>query len=285
MQDYARRLRQLVTDATPGLLALGDEASATARAPGAWTPREIIGHLLDSATNNHRRFVLGQLNHTLTFEGYAQDRWVSVQDYAHTPWVELVTAWSGMNLVLAHVMAAAPASVRLTSHPEHNLDQIGFAPMARTRPATLDDLMSDYVGHLDHHLRQILGTDWTAATATVAKVVLPEKFAQLTAHWSPHVVATLNGQHVKVVKFQGAFVWHHHELEDELFLVHRGRFRMELRDKTLELQPGDFVVVPRGVEHRPVADEEVEVLLFEPARTLNTGNVRNERTVTDPAHL
>ena len=285
MQDYARWLRQLVADATPRLLALGDDASTHARAPGKWTPREIVGHLLDSATNNHRRFVLGQLNDTLIFDGYAQDRWVSVQDYVHAPWAELVTAWSGMNLVLAHVMAAAPESVRVAAHAEHNLDRIGFAPMARDQPATLDDLMRDYVGHLHHHLRQILGAEYSTAAPDVDKVSLSEKFARVTVHWSPHIVASLNGQHVKVVKFQGAFVWHHHEAEDELFLVHRGRFRMELRDKTLQLEPGDLVVVPHGVEHRPVADEEVEVLLFEPAGTLNTGNVRNERTVTDPARL
>ena len=157
MQDYARLLRDLVTDTTPRLVALGEEGSMHARGPGKWTPREIVGHLLDSATNNHRRFVLGQLHGTLTFDGYAQDDWVSAQDYAHAPWIELVTAWSGINLVLAHVMAAAPESVRAAAHAEHNLDRIGFAPMDRSQPATLDDLMRDYVGHLHHHLRQILG--------------------------------------------------------------------------------------------------------------------------------
>lgn len=110
-------------------------------------------------------------------------------------------------------------------------------------------------------------------------------FSAVTDHWSPHIVAELNGQHVKVVKFQGAFVWHHHDDEDELFLVHRGQFRMEFRDRTVELAAGDFLVVPRGVEHRPVADEEVEVVLFEPASTLNTGNTRNERTVDAPKRL
>ena len=111
------------------------------------------------------------------------------------------------------------------------------------------------------------------------KVVLAEKFAQFTDHWSPKVVGELNGQHVKVSKFKGAFLWHQHEHEDEMFLVHRGSFRMEFRDRVVELSAGDFLIVPRGVEHCPVADEEVEVVLFEPAGTLNTGNVRNERTV------
>ena len=117
------------------------------------------------------------------------------------------------------------------------------------------------------------------------KVNLAEKFAHFSAHWQPKVVGELNGQQVKLVKFAGPFVWHHHEHEDELFLVVRGRFRMELRDRAIELTAGEFLVVPRGVEHRPVADEEVEVLLFEPAATLNTGNVRDERTVAELERL
>jgi mannose-6-phosphate isomerase-like protein (cupin superfamily) len=117
------------------------------------------------------------------------------------------------------------------------------------------------------------------------KVRLVSKFASFSEHWSPRIVGELNGQHVKVVKFVGEFVWHHHDHEDEMFLVHRGRFRMELRDRAIELETGDFLIVPRGVEHRPVADEEVEVVLFEPAGTLNTGNVQSERTVAEPARI
>jgi mannose-6-phosphate isomerase-like protein (cupin superfamily) len=117
------------------------------------------------------------------------------------------------------------------------------------------------------------------------RIDLAEKFAAFTEHWSPKVVARLNGQEVKLAKFQGAFTWHHHEHEDELFLVHRGRFRMEFRDRVVDLGPGDMIVVPRGVEHRPVADAEVEVLLFEPAGTLNTGNVRDAFTVDAPEAL
>ena len=111
------------------------------------------------------------------------------------------------------------------------------------------------------------------------RISLADKFAQFSDRWSPKVVAELNGQQVKLVRFIGPFVWHAHAAEDELFLVHRGRFRMEFRDRTVELGPGELIVVPRGVEHRPVADEEVEVILFEPATTLNTGNVRDERTL------
>jgi mannose-6-phosphate isomerase-like protein (cupin superfamily) len=104
------------------------------------------------------------------------------------------------------------------------------------------------------------------------KVNLQEKLAAFTDHWNPRIVAELNGQHVKLTKFQGPFVWHHHEHEDELFLVLKGRFRMEFRDRDVWLEEGEILVVPRGVEHRPVADEEVHILLFEPASTLNTGN-------------
>ena len=109
-------------------------------------------------------------------------------------------------------------------------------------------------------------------------VNLARTLARIGAHWEPKVVGELNGQQVKLVKFQGPFVWHHHEREDELFLVVKGRFRMEFRDRHVWLEEGEFLIVPRGVEHRPVAEEEAHVLLFEPASTLNTGNVRNERT-------
>ena len=111
------------------------------------------------------------------------------------------------------------------------------------------------------------------------KINLAEKLALFNEHWQPKIVAELNGQLVKLVKFEGPFVWHHHDHEDELFLVVKGRFRMEFRDRHVWLEKGEMIVVPRGVEHRPVAEEEAQVLLFEPASTLNTGNIRSERTV------
>lgn len=117
------------------------------------------------------------------------------------------------------------------------------------------------------------------------KVNLREKLALFSEHWSPRIAGELNGQQVRLVKFQGPFTWHQHENEDELFLVVKGRFRMELRDRSIDLEEGEFLIVPRGVEHRPVADEEVHVLLFEPATTLNTGNVENERTVKEPRRI
>ncbi len=114
-------------------------------------------------------------------------------------------------------------------------------------------------------------------------VNLAEKLAGFTEHWSPRIVGELNGQQVKLAKLQGAFVWHSHEHEDELFLVLKGTLVMRLRTGDVTLREGEFLIVPRGVEHLPVAEEEVHVLLFEPATTVNTGNVRNERTVERPA--
>lgn len=110
------------------------------------------------------------------------------------------------------------------------------------------------------------------------KVNVSEKFTLFSDHWSPKVVAELNGQAVKLVKIKGEFVWHHHDYEDELFYVVRGTLRMEFRDRVVVVEPGEFIVVPRGVEHRPVAVEEVHLMLFEPLETVNTGNVLEERT-------
>jgi mannose-6-phosphate isomerase-like protein (cupin superfamily)/catechol 2,3-dioxygenase-like lactoylglutathione lyase family enzyme len=113
----------------------------------------------------------------------------------------------------------------------------------------------------------------------IEKFNVAEKLASFSDHWSPKVVADLNGQQVKLTKLQGTFEWHHHDTEDELFLVITGRLRMDLRDREIWLEPGEAIVIPRGTEHRPHADVETAIMLFEPASTLNTGNVRSERTV------
>lgn len=117
------------------------------------------------------------------------------------------------------------------------------------------------------------------------KVNLKEKFSLFDEYWQPKIVGELNGQYVKLVKLKGEFVWHHHEAEDELFWVIKGQFTMKLRDQDVVLREGEFFIVPRGVEHKPVAEEEAHVLLFEPKSTLNTGNVRNERTVANPNEI
>ena len=113
------------------------------------------------------------------------------------------------------------------------------------------------------------------------KINLDQAFSSFSDHWNPRLAAELNGQHVRLAKLKGEFVWHSHENEDEMFLVIRGQLTLKLRDRDVSLDAGEFFVVPRGVEHLPVAREEVWVLMFEPAETLNTGNLRNERTITD----
>ena len=117
------------------------------------------------------------------------------------------------------------------------------------------------------------------------KVNINQKFSLIKEHWSPKIAGELNGQHVKLVKFKGEFVWHKHEIEDEMFMVIKGSFIMQLRDKEIEINENEFIIIPKGVEHRPIAVDEVHVLLFEPAETLNTGNVKGEFTVANPDYI
>lgn len=117
------------------------------------------------------------------------------------------------------------------------------------------------------------------------KVNINQKFSLIKEHWSPKIAGELNGQHVKLVKFKGEFVWHKHESEDEMFMVIKGSFIMQLRDKEIEINENEFIIIPKGVEHRPVAENEVHVLLFEPAETLNTGNAKGEFTVVKPDYI
>ena len=113
------------------------------------------------------------------------------------------------------------------------------------------------------------------------KVNLAHKFSLFEDHWSPKIAGEINDSYLKLAKFKGEFVWHRHEAEDELFLVVKGRFLVKMRDRDIWLEEGEFVIVPRGVEHKPIAEEEALVLLLEPKSTLNTGNVRDEKTVAD----
>jgi len=117
------------------------------------------------------------------------------------------------------------------------------------------------------------------------KINLAEKFSQFKEQWSPKIVGELNGQMVKLVKFKGPFVWHHHDHEDELFYVVKGSFDMEFENNTVTINQREFIIVPRGIEHRPNAKDECEVMLFEPGTTVNTGNVENERTLKKLQHL
>lgn len=114
------------------------------------------------------------------------------------------------------------------------------------------------------------------------KVNLNEKFDKFSRHWDPKIVGELNGQHVKLVKFSGSFIWHKHDIEDEMFFVVRGNFIMHYRDKSIVLNEGEFIIVPHGIEHKPEAKDEVHIMLFEPASTINTGNTPGSMTVESP---
>ncbi len=149
-------LRETVIRATPRLLVISDESASAPHSPGKWSPKQIVGHLIDSASNNHQRFVRAQFMDTLVFVGYEQDRWVAVQQYQTTPWHTLVDFWQQYNLHLARVINAVPDDIRYREHLTHNLDQVAFSTVPQGSPATLDYFMRDYVTHLTHHLRDIL---------------------------------------------------------------------------------------------------------------------------------
>ena len=157
---YTTRLRAVVATTEPMLLAVSDAQTALRPQPDKWSPREIVGHLIDSASNNHQRFVRAASQEDLVFPGDEQNRWVDLQDYQHASWHELVTLWASFNRHLARVMAAIPEDVRARPHRKHNLHEIAWRAVPASEPATLDYFMNDYVGHLEHHLSQILGASW-----------------------------------------------------------------------------------------------------------------------------
>jgi len=153
--NYIRDLEATVDEMAAWLGTVPDATARWRPKPGAWSPIEIIGHLIDSAANNHTRFVRAAGQDDLVFPGYAQDDWVNLQNYAAAPWNEVITLWHTYNRHIARVMAAIPAAVRFRKHDRHNLDRLAWQPYAADEPATLDDLMRYYVLHLKHHLVQI----------------------------------------------------------------------------------------------------------------------------------
>jgi len=155
-RDFVADLLTAVERAVPALMALGDERSRAHPAPGKWSPREVVGHLVDSASNNHQRFVRAQLQDDLVFPGYDQSAWVRLQRYAESPWDDLVALWAGFNRHIAQVMAAAPEDQLTRPRPRHNLHELAWVAVPSQEPATLEYFMRDYVGHLRHHLRQVL---------------------------------------------------------------------------------------------------------------------------------
>lgn len=159
MSGYVAALRGAIEKSTPLLEEMSEESTRRRPAPGKWSAREIIGHLIDSASNNHQRFVRAQFQDDLIFPGYAQDAWVSTQQYQNAPWDELLMLWRSFNLHIARVMETASTQEKLRLRPRHNLDEIASNPVPRDTPATLDYFMADYVAHLQHHLDQIIKRD------------------------------------------------------------------------------------------------------------------------------
>jgi hypothetical protein len=154
--EFIAAFTRTVCKSAEALLAISDADANVAREPGKWSRKEIVGHLIDSAANNHARFVRAQGTDHLLFEGYDQDAWVRAQRYNEWPWGDLVALWRQYNLHLANVMAVADPATADRPRVRHNLDQIAFVRISRDEPATLTYLMRDYVAHLEHHLRQAL---------------------------------------------------------------------------------------------------------------------------------
>jgi hypothetical protein len=155
--EFLADFRQTVDRAADRLLAISNDEAAIRAAPGKWSRKEIIGHLIDSASNNHGRFVRAQLHEDLVFAGYDQDAWVRVQRYEDRPWADLVRLWQAHNHQIAHVMETADTDAATRPRARHNLDELAWEALPAAQPATLDWFMRDYVGHLKHHLRQALG--------------------------------------------------------------------------------------------------------------------------------
>ena len=164
--NYIRALDSITRETAANLRALPESTVTWRPTAGAWSIKEIIGHLVDSAANNHQRFVRAQHQADLVFPGYAQDEWVRAQEYASAPWREVVTLWHTYNRHLVRVMSAVPADVRYRKHDRHNMHQLGWQPYAADQPATLDDLMHDYVLHLKHHLSQVRDRERDAGTTS-----------------------------------------------------------------------------------------------------------------------
>lgn len=194
MVDYINAFREDLDVAEPALRRLSDAAAGIALAPGKWSPKEVIGHLIDSASVNHERFLRAAQSDDLALPGYGQDAWVMAQRYGAHAWPDLVDLWSAYNRHLLHVMSNIPDELRHRPREHHSLDVIAFRSVSPIEPTTLDYLMSDYVVHLEHHLMQILGDRWAFgdgdATPPVGRKVLETErldLRELTASDLPFV--------------------------------------------------------------------------------------------------
>ncbi|HXM36862.1 MAG TPA: DinB family protein [Pyrinomonadaceae bacterium] len=164
MNDWIEAFHQTIDHASEQLLQISEEQSEIPRATGKWSPKEIVGHLIDSAANNHQRFVRAQFTDELVFPAYEQVDWVRVQRYQDRSWAQLVELWRHYNLHLAHVMSSIPEETRTTSRARHNLHQLAWQTVDQNEPVTLEYFMRDYVGHLQHHLDQILAPGSTGSS-------------------------------------------------------------------------------------------------------------------------
>lgn len=158
MQSFLNDFRETIVTAEKQLLSISEQQSQVSRAEGKWSPKEIIGHLIDSAANNHQRFVRAQCSDELTFFGYEQEEWVRVQGYNQEPWQQLVQLWKHYNLHLLHLMTLVPESARTKPRKLHNLDLIAWQTIAKSDTVTLEYFMRDYVAHMKNHLSQITDT-------------------------------------------------------------------------------------------------------------------------------
>ena len=165
MEAWLEDFRATIERAAAQLLAIPDDHAGLAKSEGKWSAKQIIGHLIDSATNNHQRFVRAQFTDHMVFPGYEQEAWVEVQRYNDEPWTQLVQLWRLYNLHLCHVMATVPETARTRSRGEHSLDRIAWQAVSESEPVTLDYFMRDYVAHLQHHLRQIFALSEPPALA------------------------------------------------------------------------------------------------------------------------
>lgn len=159
MRDFLDDFRNTVEAGADRLMVISEEQSERPRSDGKWSPKEIIGHLIDSAANNHQRFVRAQFTDDLVFSGYDQEKWVRVQGYNQEPWQQLVQLWKHYNLHLQHLMAAMPQETRMKARARHRLDKIAWQPVPDNQSVTLDYFMRDYVAHMKNHLQQVLLSD------------------------------------------------------------------------------------------------------------------------------
>jgi len=159
MEKFIKEFKEAVESASSRLLAMSESQSKIRPGPDKWSPKEIIGHLIDSAANNHRRFVLAQLQEGLIFPGYEQDKWVVAQDYQTASWVSLVQLWKLYNLHILHLASCIPEDILLKKRIKHNLHEIAWQAVPQNQPATLDYFIRDYFNHMQHHLRQIFSIE------------------------------------------------------------------------------------------------------------------------------